>query len=201
MKNIFLAITILLSAFVFQTESSAQTRMVNGMVFTFDSIPLINANIKVKSTKQVVKSDKSGRFSVECAPEDVLIVSAHGFYNERVKLKADSKVAIINLKLKPGDKNREIAIGYGYVSDADKLNAISTLRNNKNEDFSQYSSLMEVIKSRFPGVEIIDNEIIIRGAKSLRNGKHCGPARKYTSSSIIFSRLRPRVNEPPPYWR
>ncbi len=167
MKNIFLSITFLLSVFFFQAECSAQTRMVNGMVFTFDSIPLINANIKVKSTKQTVKSDTSGRFSVSCAPTDVLTVSARGFYSEKVKLNKDSKIAIVNLKLKPGDKNREIAIGYGYVSDANKLNAVSTLRNNNKEDFSQYSSLFEVIKSRFPGVEIINNEIIIRGAKSL----------------------------------
>ena len=56
MKNIFLSIALLISVFLIQVECSAQVRTVNGMVFTFDSIPLAHVDIKVKSSKLEVKS-------------------------------------------------------------------------------------------------------------------------------------------------
>jgi len=69
------------------------------------------------------------------------------------------------MKLKPGRENREYAIGYGHVTDKDKLYAISSLHDG-DLDFSQYSSVYDLIIGRFPGVEIKNGEVIIRGSKS-----------------------------------
>jgi len=149
-------------------NGNSQERIIHGRVFTFDSIPLINAQIKVKSTKQVVNSDTIGMFSVMCNPEDVLIVSANGFYKQKVKLDEKIKLALINLKLKPGEKNREIAIGYGHVADRDKLNAVANINEN-DFDFSKYSNLYEVIRGRFPGVQIVNGDIVIRGINSINS--------------------------------
>jgi TonB-dependent SusC/RagA subfamily outer membrane receptor len=139
-----------------------------GRVFTFDSIPLVNASVEVKSTKQVVKTDTLGFFSVACNPEDLLKVSAKGFNTEKFKLESKIKFAIINLKLKPGTKNREIAIGYGHVLDSEKLNAVSSL-DNSDIDFSQYSNMYELIRGRFAGVQVVNGEIIIRGVNSINS--------------------------------
>jgi len=70
--------------------------------------------------------------------------------------------------LKPGTKNREIAIGYGHVLDSEKLNAVSTL-NNEDVDFSQYTNMYELIRGRFAGVQIMNGEIIIRGINSINS--------------------------------
>ncbi len=142
--------------------------MVSGVIFTFDSIPLINANIKVKSTKQIVYSDTTGKFSVGCNDADVLIVSAEGFNKQKVKLNGNEKLIIINLKLRPGEKNREIAIGYGHVADKDNLYSVSNINNN-DFDFSQYSTMYDLIQGRFAGVQIINGEVIIRGINSINN--------------------------------
>ncbi len=147
---------------------SAQERVMSGRVFTFDSIPLVNANVEVKSTKQVVKTDSMGNFYVSCNFKDVLKVSARGFASEKVKIESNIKLAVINLKLKPGEKNREIAIGYGHVTDANKLNAVATL-NNDDVDFSQYTNMYELIRGRFAGVQVINGEIIIRGVNSINS--------------------------------
>lgn len=146
----------------------SQERIVHGRVFTFDSIPLVNAVVEVKSTKQVVRTDTLGFFSVQCNSEDLLKVSAKGFTTAKADLKSNNKVVIINLKLKPGIKNREIAIGYGHVLDSEKLNAVSTL-NNEDVDFSQYTNMYELIRGRFAGVQIINGEIIIRGINSINS--------------------------------
>lgn len=155
-------------AILFATSVSAQDRVIHGRVFTFDSIPLIGASVKVKSTKQIVQTDTTGKFSIAVNPKDILQVSAKGFYSQKVKLADNTKVAIINLKLKPGEKNREIAIGYGHVSDRDKLNSVANL-NSKDMDFSQYSNMYDLIKGRFAGVQVVNGEIIIRGVNSLNS--------------------------------
>jgi len=162
----FLKLFIILLAVSISGFTSGQDRIVHGIVTTFDSIPLIDAQVKVKSTKQTVFTDTLGRFAVNCDYEDKLKVSANGFYNQNVKLGEKIKYAAINLKMKPGEKNREYAIGYGHVTDVEKLNSVSNL--NKNDmDFSQYSDIYELIKGRFAGVQIINDEIIIRGINSI----------------------------------
>ena len=160
----FLGIVLLMLFFSF--PSTAQNRILIGRIFTLDSIPLINVNIKVKSTKQVFKSDTTGRFSVWVNSGDKIIFSAKGFFPEKVKLKNKIKSIVVNLKLKPGVKNREYAIGYGHVSDVNNLNAISSF-NDKEMDFSKYKDVEDIISGRFAGVQIINGEIIIRGVNSI----------------------------------
>lgn len=148
--------------------SGAQERVIHGIVTTFDSIPLIDAQVKVVSSKQTVFTDTLGRFSVSTNSKDKLRVSAAGFFNQRVKLDEKIKLAAINLKLKPGEKNREYAIGYGNVSDRDKLNALASLTSN-DMDFSQYSNIYDLIKGRFAGVQVVNGEVIIRGINSINS--------------------------------
>jgi len=161
----FALVFILLANTLF---SNAQDHIIAGRVFTFDSIPLVHANVQVKSTKQVVLSDSLGNFSVKCMPDDVLKVSAKGFITAKVDIDEKIKVAIVNLKLKPGDKNREIAIGYGYVLDSEKLNAVASL-NNDDFDFSSYSNIFEMVQGRFAGVQVVNGEFVIRGVNSINS--------------------------------
>ncbi len=166
-KQSFISIFSLL-IFLINLNLAAQDKVISGRVFTFDSIPLINANIMAKSTKQVVQTDTLGNFYISCNDDDVLKVTANGFTSEKVKLDPKIKLVIINLKLKPGEKSREIAIGYGHVKDADKLNAVANL-NSGDMDFSQYSNMYELIRGRFAGVQVINGEIIIRGQNSINS--------------------------------
>jgi TonB-dependent SusC/RagA subfamily outer membrane receptor len=159
---------ILIAAVCISFFSTAQDRVIHGVVTTFDSIPLIDAEIQVRSTKQTVLTDTLGRFSIAVNPKERLKVSASGFFNQKVKLEEKTRYVAVNLKLKPGDKNREYAIGYGHVSDRDKLNALASLNSN-DIDFSQYSNVYELIKGRFAGVQVVNGEIIIRGINSINS--------------------------------
>jgi len=168
MNKKFFTPFIVLAAVCISIFATAQDRVIHGIVTTFDSIPLIDAEIQVRSTKQTVLTDSLGQFSVAVNSNDRLKVSANGFYNQRVRLEDKIKLVAVNLKLKPGEKNREYAIGYGHVSDKNKLNALANL-NSDDMDFSQYSDLYEVIKGRFSGVQIMNGEIIIRGINSINS--------------------------------
>ena len=60
-----LSIRIIISSFfVFNSAILlfGQEKMIEGMVTTFDSIPLIGASIEVKSTKELVLTDTLGMF-------------------------------------------------------------------------------------------------------------------------------------------
>lgn len=166
MKKIINILKVFYILLILSFNGFSQEKTLNGRVFTFDSIPLVNASVEVKSTKQVVKTDTLGFFTVVCNSEDKLKVSAHGFSTEKFEMKSSYKFAVINLKLKPGVKNREIAIGYGHVLDSDKLNAVSSL-DNSDIDFSQYSNMYELIRGRFSGVQVVNSDIVIRGVNSL----------------------------------
>lgn len=168
MKKINLVSFISVILLTMNLGTVAQERMISGRVFTFDSIPLIGANVMVKSSKHVVTTDTLGNFYISCNPDDVLKVSANGFTKEKVKLNPKIKLVVVNLKLKPGEKNREIAIGYGHVKNADKLNAVANL-NSDDMDFSMYSNMYELIRGRFGGVQIVNGEIIIRGVNSINS--------------------------------
>lgn len=149
------------------TFSVAQNEVIHGVVTTFDSIPLVGAEIIVKSSKKTFESDTLGRFAVDVENEDKLTFKAKGFYPQRVKLKGSEKLVAVNLKLKPTPQARAYAIGYGHVLDEEKLNSVANL-NSDDMDFSQYSNLYEVIQGRFSGVQISNNgEIIIRGLNSI----------------------------------
>ncbi|WP_340114347.1 TonB-dependent receptor plug domain-containing protein [Maribellus mangrovi] len=163
LRSAFIAILIIGSAL----SAGAQDRLIQGLVTTFDSIPLIGAEVIVKSTKQVVPTDTLGRFSVLVDSKDRLKVTAKGFYTQNVKLEDKTKLVMINLKLKPTENAREYAIGYGYVKDAEKLNALAQLTRN-DVDFSQYTNMYDLIRGRFAGVKVDANgDIIIRGQNSI----------------------------------
>ena len=164
-KILFLVVVVFLSIV---SQSIAQDKILHGIVTTFDSIPLIGAQVQVKSTGQTVLTDTLGSFSALVENEEKLNIKAKGFYNQRVKLEDKTMFLAVNMKMKPGEKNREIAIGYGYVNDRDKLNAASTIDKN-DLDFSQYNDIFDLIKGRFAGVEVQNGEIIIRGSNSIKS--------------------------------
>ena len=159
----------------------AQDHIIHGVVHTFDSIPLIGAEIKVKSTNQSFFTDKQGNFMIFCNTTDRLKVLADGFYSQSVNITEKTKIAAINLHLKTKAKNhsainyidqQKYAIGYGYVSDLDKTTASSSLNTN-DATFVRYSNMYDLIRGQFAGVEVTtEGSIIIRGGNSLRSNNN-----------------------------
>ena len=159
---------VFFALFCFVTVNSfAQQRFIQGIVTTFDSITIVGAEVMVKSSKEIVKTDSLGQFKVKVDGKDKLKISAKGFINQNVKLDEKTKLVAVNLKLKSGEKAREYAIGYGYVKDGERLNALAQMTSD-DLDFSQYTSMYDLMRGRFAGVQIQSNgDIIIRGINSI----------------------------------
>ena len=159
-KLLVISIGIMLCGFL-----HAQEKTVKGMTRTFDEVPVENVLILVKSSDQKFYSDSLGAFTVQCSATDQLTFSAEGFVKQKIRIKKETKYAVINLKLKPGEEARELAIGYGHVKDTNNLYAIST-RNEGDIDFSHYRNIYEILESNFPGLQIINGDVIIRNTST-----------------------------------
>ena len=158
-------ILFLLAALLLTNITFGQDRTIQGIIHTLDSIPLIGVEIQVKSTKQVFLTDSVGNFTIICCNEDKLRVRANGFYDQKVRIKENTKLIAINMKLKPGKKQRKYAIGYGYVSEEDRTSAVSNM-NSGDTEFSRFANMYDLIRSM--GVQVNNGEIIIRGSKTFQ---------------------------------
>ncbi len=166
MKPIRFKFFTLLALAFFSLSVSAQERSIQGIVTTFDSIPVHGATVKVQSTKQVIFTDSLGQYIAPCNLEDKIKVGADGFYNQTVKIEKENSYVAVNLKLKAGSKNKEMALGFIDVSDHEKLNALASV-NSDEVDFSKYRTMQEAISGRIPGVQFEGSGIIIRGNASI----------------------------------
>ena len=167
MKGILITIAIIISVSMIHVDCIAQSKSIKGEVVTFDSIPVINANIKVKSSKKEYKTDSNGRFELECESNDVLNISANGFYTSKLKVDDESTNLSITLNLKTGDKNATAAINNGHINNIESFKVLAS-KMNSGEDFSQYANVYEIIEGRISGVQVSNGQIIIRGANQMQ---------------------------------
>ena len=66
MKKIYL---IAVCIFLTLNVVLAQNHIVHGIIHTLDSIPLEGVDVKIKSTKEIVKTDSLGKFVAVCNME------------------------------------------------------------------------------------------------------------------------------------
>lgn len=78
------------------------------------------------------------------------------------------------MKLKNGDKNFELATGYGYI-EKDKLSyAIQHIGSEK--DYSSYNSVLDIIRDELTGGRVGTNSIQLRGINTYgSNGPSTSP--------------------------
>ena len=167
MKNFFFNPFLLIFLFSFTSISYSQERTVTGLVTTLENIAVVNAEVKVLSSKVTVLTDTFGNFKVSCLLNDKIKISAKGFYSQKVKIDEKTKEAFINLMLKPGEKNLDVAVGYGHIKEKDKSYAISNISNDDTFEFSKYSNMLQHIVNSSPSIVIGGGGIIIRGSNSL----------------------------------
>ncbi|NQU85165.1 MAG: TonB-dependent receptor plug domain-containing protein [Mariniphaga sp.] len=158
--------TLLIFILVIPLMINGQERKIEGQITTFDSIPVANVAIEVVSTNQIYYSDSLGIFTIQCdTKKDKIKISVEGFYKQAVKINDKIKYVFVNMKLKPGEKNRDLVVDLGYVIDKDKLFAVSSM-GDAEFDYSRYSTIANAISGRFPGVRVSNNQVIIRGNES-----------------------------------
>lgn len=158
---------IVVFSFCLGSISYSQERSISGFVVTFKKIPVVNAEVKVLSSKQRVFTDSVGYFKLNSLPEDKIKIKAKGFHSEKIKINKNTNEVLVNLDLRSGVKSLELAVGYGHIKDKDKSYSISQLKLNDPSDPSNYTNILQYIADSSPSIVVQNGNIIIRGSSSL----------------------------------
>lgn len=159
----------LLLLFAISHQLNAQTYAVSGHVFAFKNMALKNIKVTAKKSQASVLTDSLGRFTLVCEKKDKLVFEGNGFAKVFKKLGKKDEYVKIKMMFIESQKNREMAIGYGHVSEAELTNAVNNL-SDYNNDFCNYTDVYEILVGRFPGVQIVNTggskKVLVRGVSS-----------------------------------
>lgn len=147
---------------------NAQTRVVYGSVKLFDTYPVEHVELYAKKAKANAVTDSLGKFSIVCMDKDVIQVKPKAFKPYRQKVDAGTEFVEISLEFINTKKNREIAVGYGYLSEEDLSFAVSHMES-KDKDFCKYTNIYDLFRGELPGVSVSGRNVYIRGGTNSIN--------------------------------
>jgi TonB-linked SusC/RagA family outer membrane protein len=146
---------------------------VSGTVMDENATPLADVTISVKAKKITTKTDANGRFKLEAAPNNVLVVTMVGYKENEVTVdNGENLVITLTRDLKAMEE--VVVIGYGTVKKSSLTGSVSKVRND-NLDQIPVSRADIALQGKLAGVNIITTDaqagaaptIQIRGATSI----------------------------------
>ncbi|RLD70730.1 MAG: TonB-dependent receptor [Bacteroidetes bacterium] len=161
MKQIIAITALLLASF----SLMAQNRVVYGKLTVYNTFPIKNVEVTSKKAKAATTSDSLGYFAIVCQVKDVIQIKPKAFQSVNKSVKGETDTLRINLIFINSKKNREIAVGYGYLSEEDLNYAVSHLEA-ENNNFCSYTNIFDLIRGQFSGVTVTDNAVFIRGGNT-----------------------------------
>lgn len=163
----------IVSALLFISATSfSQTRVVQGVLTAYNKYPVANIEVMTKKSKSSTLSDSLGNFSIVCMEKDMIKINPETFKTVSRKVDKHTDTLRINLVFMDSKKNRDMAIGYGYMEKEDLTFAADHMQQENNE-YCNYTNIYELLKGKFPGV-IVDGTsgsyvIYIRGTQSINS--------------------------------
>jgi hypothetical protein len=150
MRTVYLRNIILVTAvFFFHAVSSGQEVItIKGVVTAFENCALNHVTVRSSKTGTQVLSDSIGRFSIGCADKDILIFSAAGFIDRKVKIK-EAKEMYVNLNYGYSGNSFDEAVKNGHITAASLELMLSKYPNKGQKDYSGYQDIYEIIRSEF----------------------------------------------------
>ncbi len=147
-----------------------------GKVVNHQNKPVAHAKIFLDSIDTNIETNRNGDYKVSFA-DNVAIINIYShkygllsadYNNEDVMnfMFLESK----NVHRGKFKKDDNIKIGYSEVESKYLVHNIQNVDSQKENDFSAYRNIYDIIRGRFPGVMVTkSNKIIIRGVNSVRN--------------------------------
>lgn len=159
------------------TVSWAQKISVSGIVFD-ESGPLPGASVVVKGseTNQLIGTvtDLDGNFTLNVAPNSVLVVSFMGYQVKEISLKGETSLKI-QLESETTELDQVLVVGYGVQKKASSVASISQAKGEELLKVGSVTTISEALQGMLPGVTSVAsngmpgsdaNEIFIRGKAS-----------------------------------
>lgn len=155
-----------------------QKKAINGVVFDGGlNEPLIGANVVVKGTTNGTVTDLDGKFTLEAAPNDILVISSIGFKSLEIKA-SDAAKGKITLQEDTQALDEVVVVGYGVQKKANLTGSVAQISAEAIESRS-VASVSAALAGQIPGVTAIQSSgapgsqtasITIRGTNSINGG-------------------------------
>ncbi len=131
----------------------AQKTTVSGVVVDNKNESIIGASVLVKGTTTGTITDIDGKFSIEAAPKDILVVSYIGMSPKEITVGSEKKFRII-LDDDTKALDEVVVIGYGSVKKRDVTTAITTV---STKDLTQRPIVTadQALQGKAAGVSVI----------------------------------------------
>lgn len=159
------SLAIIAIAILFSISVQAQTRVVHGQLSVFDSFSVQNVEITSQNAKATTMTDSQGQFSIVCEENDVIKIKTKLFKQSRIKVGPETEQLLVDVQFIDTPRNRKLAVGYGYISQADLSYGISCLEQ-KNHDFCSYSNIYDLVRGQLSGVTVNGSDIYVRGGRN-----------------------------------
>ncbi len=172
MKTRIIILLSLLLAWQGTALAQQDNKVVSGQVTTLNDLPVGGIIITAKNSKTSVASDSLGYFTIVCHPKDRLTFKAKVFSNTSVKITPNTPDHIdVKMSFVQSEKNVELAIGYGYIQEKHRTQAIQYTKGRI--DFCSYLSVYDILRNHFSNLQIYtDGCVVIRGPSSI-NASNC----------------------------
>ena len=147
------SITILAALLFFTISSTGQTRVIHGVLTAYNQYPVANIEVTAQKSKSSTVSDSLGHFSIVCQEKDMIKIKPETFKTVSRKVDRDTDTLRINLVFMDSKKNRDLAVGYGYMAKEDLTFAADHMQQENNE-YCNFNDIYELLKGKFPGVSV-----------------------------------------------
>ncbi|MCK4880399.1 MAG: TonB-dependent receptor plug domain-containing protein, partial [Bacteroidales bacterium] len=131
-----------------------------------------NIEVMAKKSKATTISDSLGNFAIVCNEKDQIKIKPETFKTVSRKIDRHTDTLRINLVFMDSKKNRDLAIGYGYMAKEDLTFAVDHMQQENNE-YCNYANIYELLKGKFPGVTVDGTSgsyvVYVRGAQSINS--------------------------------
>lgn len=128
-----------------------QKKAINGVVFDGGlNEPLIGANVVVKGTTNGTVTDLDGKFTLEAAPNDILVISSIGFKSLEIKA-SDAAKGKITLQEDTQALDEVVVVGYGVQKKANLTGSVAHISAEAIESRS-VASVSAALAGQIPGV-------------------------------------------------
>ena len=157
-----------LSLFLFTaTALSAQMRTITGTVNSTESEPLIGATILVENaTRRGTITDYEGKFTIEAATGETLLVSYTGYVSQSVTVNSETTL-LIELDVASELLEEVVVVGYGTQKKSDLTGAVSSISGEELRG-SVTTNIDQALQGRVAGVQVTQNSGQPGGAASIR---------------------------------
>ena len=163
--------------FLLYVQGFAQSVNVSGLVKSqADQAVIPGINILVKNSNTGTTTDAQGKFSLETAPDAILVFSGIGFLAQEVSVNSRSSISV-TLQEDTKQLNELVVIGYGSQKKSDLTGSVSSISEAQFKK-TPVVSLDNGLRGRAAGVQVTSTSnqpggattIRIRGSNSVNTG-------------------------------